>query len=175
MPLLRPKDAASGLTFPIYLEQEGIEQLLTLRGPALLLSDATIVNERTVEAWYQFLPDHPCFDGHWPQHPIVPNYFMPELVGQAASLLLVHLGPVEPLGLVPIFRRVFYSVHDNVYPSDKVGIRARLIGNVKVLPGEGMRGVIFGEVSTPRSNRPVATVKAQFEVWPRQTMFPDHG
>lgn len=174
MSLLRPKTAAAGLTFPIQLEREGIEQLLTLRGPALLINGATIVNERTVEAWYQFPPKHPCFEGHWPGHPIVPSYLMPELVGHTASLLLIYLGAENALNLVPVFRYALYSVRGNIYPDDKVGIRARLIANVNMMTNGVMRGIVFGDVSTPRYPQPVSHVKIQFEVWPRQQLFPNN-
>lgn len=160
------------LTYPHkFPDLASIEELVTLRGPALLLDGGELTSPTEASAYFRFKPEHPCFVGHWPGHPTVPNYLWQEMVGQAASLLLAHLDTAKVPELVPTFRSVVAKFHGNAYPGNTVHIRARLVGPVRWSAGGLVTGSVVGEIFSHRSDKPIANVRIKFEAQPRNQVL----
>lgn len=152
-------------------DRTSIEELITLRGPALLLDAGEVLSPTEATAYFTFQPEHPCFVGHWEQHHIVPSYLWQELVGQAATLLLVQLDATKAPELVPTFVSVTAKFYGNVYPGDTVHITARLIGQPRWTVGNVVTGTVEGAVLGHRSTKPVAKVRLKFTALPRHAAF----
>ncbi len=162
------------LIYPyIFPNRESIGKVVTLTSSALLLNGGEVISQTKANGWFMFEPNHPCFDGHWPGHPIVPNYLWHEMVGQTASLLLVHLDTGKVAELVPTFKSATAKYGDNVYPNDTVYIQAELIGQPRWLTGGMVTGSVRGTVTSNRYDKPVAKVRLRFTALPRKILLPN--
>lgn len=160
------------LTYPYdFPDRTSIGGLITLRGPALLLDAGKVLSPTKATAYFTFPPDHPCFRGHWDQHHIVPSHLWQEMVGQAATLMLVHLDTTKTPELVPTFRSVTAKFNGNVYPTDTVHIQAELVGEPRWGSGDMVTGSVRGSVIGHRSGKPIAEVRIKFEALPRNQVL----
>lgn len=166
-----PPPEPRALVYPHeFLDRPSVESVITLRSSSLLLDGGKVISPLQAEAWYKFPADHPCFDGHWPGHHTVPNHLWQEMVGQAASLLLVHLDESRVPELVPTFRSVAARFYGNVYPTDTVHVTAELVRQPSWTAGGTVTGKVVGQVHSHRYQKPVAVVSIGFIALPRNSL-----
>ncbi len=76
----------SGVLFPLNSEQ--IQKFLPHRPPMLMLDRALAIDdEGVIQCEKDLSPDAFYFQGHFPDHPIMPGVMICEAVGQAGALL----------------------------------------------------------------------------------------
>lgn len=108
-----------------------IRELLPHRYPFLLVDrvEAIDLEAKTIRAYKNVTINEPFFNGHFPQHPIMPGVLIIEAMAQAAGLLGFRM-----LDATPADGTLYYFVgSDNlrfrqpVVPGDKLTLQARFL------------------------------------------------
>ena len=71
-----------------------IESLLPHRKPFLFVDDIIYSTDEGSESTYTFKENEMFFEGHFPQHPIVPGVLLIETMAQAGGAALVHINKI---------------------------------------------------------------------------------
>lgn len=69
-----------------------IRQLLPHRYPMLMVDCVTKMEDNRIEAIKNVTANEPYFEGHFPNHPIMPGVLQLEAIAQVAGLLMMKLG-----------------------------------------------------------------------------------
>lgn len=113
------------------LDVNEIRQLLPHRYPFLLVDrvEALDLEEKTIRAYKNVTINEPFFNGHFPQHPIMPGVLITEAMAQAAGLLGFKMMDATPEDGV-----LYYFVGSDklrfrqpVVPGDRLDLHARFI------------------------------------------------
>ena len=82
------------------MDQREIQKILPHRYPFLLVDRVTeLVPGKTITAFKNVSINEPFFNGHFPDHPVMPGVLIVEALAQAAALLAAKSGeaPKNPL------------------------------------------------------------------------------
>lgn len=110
-----------------------IRQLLPHRYPFLLVDRVESMDLETMQisAYKNVSVNEPFFNGHFPQHPIMPGVLIIEAMAQAAGILGFSM-----MGLTPEDGTLYYFVGSDklrfrqpVVPGDKLQLNARYLSN----------------------------------------------
>lgn len=113
------------------LDVNEIRQLLPHRYPFLLVDrvEALDLEKKTIRAYKNVTINEPFFNGHFPQHPIMPGVLITEAMAQAAGLLGFKMMDATPEDGV-----LYYFVGSDklrfrqpVVPGDRLDLHARFI------------------------------------------------
>ncbi|MCJ8169732.1 3-hydroxyacyl-ACP dehydratase FabZ [Atopomonas sediminilitoris] len=110
-----------------------IRQLLPHRYPFLLVDrvESMDLETKQISAYKNVSVNEPFFNGHFPQHPIMPGVLIIEAMAQAAGILGFSM-----MGLTPEDGTLYYFVGSDklrfrqpVVPGDKLQLNARYLSN----------------------------------------------
>ena len=76
------------------MEDIDIKSLLPHRKPFLFVDNIIFSTATESESIYTFKEDEVFFEGHFPQHPIVPGVILIETMAQAGGAALVHINQI---------------------------------------------------------------------------------
>jgi UDP-3-O-[3-hydroxymyristoyl] N-acetylglucosamine deacetylase/3-hydroxyacyl-[acyl-carrier-protein] dehydratase len=88
------KEASQSVPRDQVMNIEQIQQLLPHRYPMLMVDCVTKLEENHIEAVKNVTCNEPYFQGHFPNHPIMPGVLQLEAMAQAAGLLMMKLGEI---------------------------------------------------------------------------------
>ena len=78
----------------VALSIEEVQQLLPHRYPMLMVDCVTKIEDNRIEAIKNVSVNEPYFEGHFPNHPIMPGVLQLEAIAQVAGLLMMKLGGI---------------------------------------------------------------------------------
>lgn len=127
------------------LDRDGVIGLLPHRPPMLLVDEAPkLVPGVEAEARLSVSEKLPCFDGHFPQMPVLPGIYLLEAMAQTADLLLLSLPCYE--GHTPLFMGVRQAhFRARVLPGDRLDLHAALVQERRELGYALCRCQVFRE------------------------------
>jgi 3-hydroxyacyl-[acyl-carrier-protein] dehydratase len=121
-------DNTAPITLPVTVEQ--IRQLLPHRYPFLLVDRVIeIVPEQSVVTLKNVTINEPFFNGHFPEHPVMPGVLIVEAMAQSAGLLTQISARLKGGSVSPLF---YLAKVDNarfnapVVPGDQLRMEVRL-------------------------------------------------
>ncbi len=132
-------DHAFSLPLSLPLDIERIQTLLPHRYPFLLV-DRVLEFEahKRLTAIKNVSINEPCFQGHFPDRPVMPGVLLIEGMAQTAGLLTQLTRAVSPPGTRPPPGKLFYLAKvDNarflhaVVPGDQVRMEAELVREIR--------------------------------------------
>lgn len=113
------------------LDINQIRQLLPHRYPFLLVDrvETLDLEEKTIKAYKNVSINEPFFNGHFPQHPIMPGVLITEAMAQAAGILGFKM-----MNSMPDDGTLYYFVGSDklrfrqpVVPGDRLDLQARFV------------------------------------------------
>ena len=105
------------------LGRDEIEQRIPHRGPMLLVDDVVEMSEERIVCRKTFRPDEHFFDGHYPDHPLVPGVILCEASMQAGAILLSQF---ELTGVPVATRMNDVRFRKMVHPGDTIQMEVQL-------------------------------------------------
>lgn len=116
------------------MEKEEIRRILPHREPLLLVDRVTALEEgKRITAEVTVQKDWPVFEGHFPEHPVLPGIYLVESMAQTADILLLEMDGNQ--GKLPLFFQIsMMRFYHPVYPGDQLQMTAELTADA----GSGM-------------------------------------
>lgn len=111
------------------LTKSEIEKIIPHRAPMLLIDEVLSQTEDSLVAQKTFLPEEFFFQGHYPDHPLVPGVILCETSMQAGAILLAKFAS-EGKGVPVATRLNDVKFKRMVHPHDTVQIEVKLIERV---------------------------------------------
>lgn len=106
-----------------------ITESIPHRDAMLLVDQVLTCSESEIVCSKTFRGDEFFFQGHYPDHPIVPGVILCECAAQSAAILLAngHIDADDSMGKVPVLTRMNKVRFKNtVHPGDVIEIKVRL-------------------------------------------------
>ncbi len=117
----------------IMMDIEEIKELLPQRYPFLLVDRVVELDleNKTIDGFKNVTANEDFFNGHFPNHPVMPGVLIVEAMAQAAGLLGFKMSNKQP-GERSVY---YFAAADNVrfrrpvVPGDRLQLKAKLVGN----------------------------------------------
>jgi len=152
-------------SYPITLDLEGIKEILPHRKPALYICRGEILGPTKARGWAIFPDDWPMFEGHFPNHPVVPGKDLVECIGQTASLVLKIIPECQGLiGVFTGFEKIKFR--GSVHPNEEISIESEITAHKKL--GNSVYGTVVGFVKV--GEQTIAQGKISFAAVPPEKM-----
>jgi 3-hydroxyacyl-[acyl-carrier-protein] dehydratase len=122
----RMAEPSTGKSLPD-VDITGVMRALPHRYPFLLVDRVVdLVANESATGLKAVTASEPHFQGHFPEHPIMPGVLIVEAMAQTAAVLVVHSGDIDPVGK-PVY---FMSISDArfrrpVVPGDMLRLEVR--------------------------------------------------
>jgi 3-hydroxyacyl-[acyl-carrier-protein] dehydratase len=110
-----------------------VTDLIPHRGPMLLVDEIVELLPDQATCRKTFRSDEYFFQGHYPDHPLVPGVILCECAAQTAAILLArhHVRAAGNAEHVPVLTRLNnVRFRQTVHPGDTIEIHAKLDDNV---------------------------------------------
>lgn len=155
------------------LDTAAILDVVKLQPPVLLLDSAEVDPEtQTVTAVKAVSPDEPAFEGHFPEHPILPGVMQIEAMRQASLVALATLGDWGHMTYMHHMAKAKFR--SPVAPGDRLDVTAQIVEQsdeaVTLVCAATVDGKVTSEArlsfSAPKPETPLETCKADQEILP---------
>jgi 3-hydroxyacyl-[acyl-carrier-protein] dehydratase len=127
-----------------------IKEILPHRFPFLLVDRITELSEKRAVGLKNVTINEPFFQGHYPDHPVMPGVLIAEAVAQVGAILIMK--PCKGEGLVPYLAGIDKLRYRRpVYPGDQLRIEVDML-SMKARMGK-MKAMVFvdGELAVEGS------------------------
>ncbi|MEM7785321.1 MAG: 3-hydroxyacyl-ACP dehydratase FabZ [Planctomycetota bacterium] len=115
-----------------------IHRAIPHRAPMLLVDEIITRDENTIHCRKTFHADEFFFQGHYPDHPLVPGVILCEATVQAGAVLLSGLAGIQN-GMPVLTRMNDVKFKNMVRPGDQIDIHVKLdevVSNAYYLTGQ---------------------------------------
>ena len=129
----------------ISLDINAIQQILPHRYPFLLVDKIISLKENEVKGIKNFTIDEPFFEGHFPQHPVVPGAIIVEAMAQIAGVYLLYKS--ENRGKLAYFGGINKAkFRKPVFPGDQLITKIEILNLRKTTGRVRAEGRVGGKI-----------------------------